>query len=157
LIDDSVPHGRQYNAKGNNLRALDDAAIETILAHYATDDKTPTSAVLLGWMGGAMARVDAQATAFGERTAPLFFEIATSCPRGNAELFARNRQWARDLAEALAPASAGSVYVNQLGNEGQERVRIAYGAAKYDRLAALKAKYDPDNVFRLNQNILPAR
>lgn len=63
------------------------------------------------------------------------------------------RAWTRDLYEALAPHASGGVYVNFLGNERAERVRAAYGAAKYERLVELKARYDPGNVFRLNQNI----
>jgi FAD/FMN-containing dehydrogenase len=65
--------------------------------------------------------------------------------------------WARGVWESHRPYSSGGVYVNFLGNEGQDRVRAAYGEAKYARLAALKARYDPDNVLRLNQNITPAR
>lgn len=156
MIDASVPHGMHYYAKGGNLRTLDDATFATLLAH-AAEAPMPTDAILLGWMGGAMARVDAEATAFGERTAPVFFEIVSSCPPDQMESFTRNREWARELAASLAIASTGSVYVNSLGDEGQERVRAAYGAAKYERLAALKATYDPENIFRGNQNIRPAR
>jgi len=71
-----------------------------------------------------------------------------------ADGFDEERAWARDFWSALAPHHT-SVYVNFLMEEGQERVRQAYGAAKYDRLRALKRRYDPDNLFRLNQNIPP--
>ena len=64
--------------------------------------------------------------------------------------------WARDVWAALQPSSAGGVYVNFLGEEGADRVRAAYGEAKYARLAQLKRRYDPENVFRVNQNIVPA-
>ena len=66
--------------------------------------------------------------------------------------------WTRSVWQAMEPFSAGGVYVNYLGtaaDEGTDRVKAAYGAAKYDRLAALKKKYDPENLFRLNQNIRP--
>src|SRR5205823_5947034 len=68
--------------------------------------------------------------------------------------FEEEREWARGFWSALEPHHAG-VYVNFLMNEGEERIREAYGAEKYDRLKALKRRYDPDNFFRLNQNIPP--
>jgi FAD/FMN-containing dehydrogenase len=63
--------------------------------------------------------------------------------------------WARDFWEAVRPQSLGRVYVNFLGEEGQDRVRAAYGPSKYERLRALKRTYDPTNFFRMNQNIVP--
>lgn len=66
-------------------------------------------------------------------------------------------QWARTYWEAVHPFSTGGVYMNFLGNEGEERVRAAYGFQKYERLVALKNKYDPTNLFRFNQNIRPTR
>jgi FAD/FMN-containing dehydrogenase len=63
--------------------------------------------------------------------------------------------WTREMWEAVRPYSTGRVYVNFLGDEGQDRVRAAYGEAKYERLRALKRTYDPTNFFRLNQNIRP--
>jgi FAD/FMN-containing dehydrogenase len=65
-------------------------------------------------------------------------------------------QWTRDFEAAMRPHSTGGVYVNFLGEEGADRIKAAYGPAKYARLAALKSKYDPTNFFRLNQNIKPA-
>ena len=64
--------------------------------------------------------------------------------------------WARDFAQAMQPFSTGQVYLNFLGDEGPARVKAAYGAARYERLVALKNKYDPTNLFRLNQNIKPS-
>jgi hypothetical protein len=64
-------------------------------------------------------------------------------------------RWARDFYGAVEPHAGGRVYVNLLGDEGEERVRAAYGEEKYERLRALKGRYDPSNVFRLNQNIRP--
>jgi len=64
--------------------------------------------------------------------------------------------WVRRLWEALRPFSSGGLYVNyQMGDEGEDRIRAAYGPEKYERLVALKNKYDPTNLFRLNQNITP--
>jgi hypothetical protein len=103
-------------------------------------------------MGGAVARVEESATAFNGRDAGFTFNI-----NGNSQTadgFEAERQWARDYWSALAPHHT-SVYVNFLMEEGEERVRQAYGGDKYDRLKALKRKYDPTNFFRLNQNITP--
>jgi FAD/FMN-containing dehydrogenase len=66
-----------------------------------------------------------------------------------------NMAWGRGFRDALAPYATGGVYLNFIGDEGEDRIRAAFGEEKYSRLAAIKAKYDPDNVFRLNQNIRP--
>lgn len=99
-----------------------------------------------------MARVGEDGTAFNGRAAGHTFNI-----NGNsrtAEGFDEEREWARGLWTALEPYHT-SVYVNFMMDEGQERVRQAYGPAKYQRLTALKRQYDSDNFFRLNQNIPP--
>ena len=95
----------------------------------------------------------ADETAIGARDVGFTFNItaATDGPDG----FDAERDWVREFWTALAPHHTG-VYVNFLMDEGEERVRQAYGADRYDRLKALKRRYDPDNVFRLNQNISPA-
>src|SRR5439155_15087276 len=105
-------------------------------------------------MGGAVARVGEDDTAFGNRRAAYAYNVNTMWfdPSEDAQQEASNREF----ATALAPFATGGVYVNFLGNEGEARVRAAYGDAKYDRLARLKRRYDPDNLFRLNQNIAPA-
>ena len=104
-------------------------------------------------MGGAVARVGDDKTAFSGRGSGFSLNI-----NGNAygaEGFDAEREWARRFWSALRPYHRG-VSVNFLMNEGEERVRQAYGAVKYDRLKALKRTYDPDNVFRFNQIIRPA-
>jgi len=73
----------------------------------------------------------------------------------SAEGFEEERTWARRLWSALKPYHTDTVYVNFLMDEGKDRVRQAYGAERYDRLKSLKRKYDPENLFRLNQNIAP--
>ena len=103
-------------------------------------------------MGGAVARVGEDETAFNGRGAGFTFNINGNT--ATAEGFDEQRRWARDYWSALAPFHT-SVYVNFLMDEGAARVREAYGAAKYERLRALKRKYDPANTFRLNQNIRP--
>ena len=124
-----------------------------IVAEYGRRIVSPISSIALWQMGGAVARIGEDDTAFNGRGAGFTFNI-----NGNSmtpDGFDAERQWARDYWSALAPFHTG-VYVNFLMDEGKERVRQAYGSAKYDRLKALKRRYDPDNVFRLNQNIPPA-
>jgi len=92
-------------------------------------------------------------TAFNGRNAGFTYNIGAST--ATAEGFDEEREWVRNFWSALEPHFT-SVYVNFLMDEGKDRVRQAYGAQKYDRLKTLKRKYDPDNVFRINQNIPPA-
>ena len=105
-------------------------------------------------LGGAMARVPADATAFAYRGAKIMANITVFFD--GADDKARRTAWASDFAAALNQGDAGA-YVNFLGDEGAERVRAAYPAATWDRLVAVKTKYDPQNLFRLNQNVPPAQ
>ena len=102
-----------------------------------------------------LSRVGRDETAFTQRDAAYNVNInAVWTPEDpDAE---RHIQWARDYFAAMQPHAGDRVYVNFLGDEGPHRVRQAYGSATYDRLAELKATYDPDNFFRLNQNIHPS-
>jgi len=103
-------------------------------------------------MGGAVGRVDASATAFAHRDAQHVLNInGVWTEPAEDEVHV---EWTRDLFTAMEPFSTGGVYVNFLGNEGEDRVRAAYGA-NYDRLVEVKRRYDPDNVFNSNQNIVP--
>jgi len=110
------------------------------------------SYALLFQPGGAVSRVGEDATAYSHRDALHVVNINSvwSDP-GDDET---NIAWGRRYSASLQPYASG-VYVNFLGNEGDERIREAYGAAKYERLTALKRDYDPDNFFRVNQNIPP--
>jgi hypothetical protein len=114
---------------------------------------SPITGMALWQMGGAVARIGENETAFDGRGAGFTFNI-----NGNSETadgFDAERDWARAYWSALSPYHTG-VYVNFLMDEGQERIRQSYGAAKYDQLKTLKRKYDADNFFRLNQNIQSA-
>jgi FAD/FMN-containing dehydrogenase len=151
MFDPSFEPGWWYYVKACDVAGLSDEVIETV-AEYGRRIVSPISSIALWQMGGAVARVGDNETAFHGRRAGFTFNI-----NGNsytAEGFDEERQWARDYWAALAPYHT-SVYVNFLMEEGEERIRQAYGAAKYDRLKALKRAYDPDNVFRFNQNIRP--
>ena len=92
-------------------------------------------------------------TAFGDRSAQYVLNVIARTP--DAEGFDANVEWARDTAQALAPVSRAGAYVNFMGDAGDERLRASYGDAKYERLVALKRRYDPTNLFHLNQNIAP--
>ena len=151
MLDPSIRHGHWYYVRSCDVAALTDDVIE-VMAEYGQQITSPITSIALWQMGGAVARVDEAATAFNGRHAGFTFNI-----NGNSETadgFENQRQWARRYWDSLAPHHTG-VYVNFLMEEGEERVRQAYGAKKYDRLKALKRKYDPTNFFRLNQNIRP--
>ena len=150
--DSLFPRGRRYYWKAQFLRSLSGAAIDTLLEVYA---RSPSAASLLvlQHVGGAIARVPASATPYANRDARYdCFPVSIWDARSDDDAAIR---WARDVWNAVRPFSTGGVYANNLGEEGEDRVRAAYGE-NHARLAALKAKYDPSNFFRLNQNIRPA-
>lgn len=146
------PPNRLNYWKSSFLKELSDDAIETMIAQFATVP-SPFSAAALEELGGVVSRVGRDETAFGERSAHYNL-IITSEWIDPAES-EKNIQWARDFWEAMQPFESEAVYVNYLGTEGEDRIKAAYGPTKYERLVALKNKYDPTNFFRLNQNIKP--
>jgi FAD/FMN-containing dehydrogenase len=151
MFDPSFRHGCWYYVRSCDVAELTDDVIDVVVEHGSRIG-SPISSLALWQMGGAVARVPENATAFNNRNAGFTFNI-----NGNSETaegFEAERRWARDYWSALAPHHT-SVYVNFLMEEGEERVRQAYGAEKYERLKALKRRYDPTNFFRLNQNITP--
>jgi hypothetical protein len=110
------------------------------------------SRIFIEHLGGAMGRVPTDATAFVHRTAPFdLIVVAGGFPREATE---HNMEWARRASSAMRPFMSGGAYVNYLADADAETVRAAYGPA-YERLVTLKERYDPHNVFRLNQNIRP--
>jgi FAD/FMN-containing dehydrogenase len=100
-----------------------------------------------------VARVGADETAFGERSAPYLLNVVARTPTEDG--YGTAVDWGRALHQSMEPVLTGGAYVNFLSAEGRDRVRAAYGE-KYDRLVALKDEYDPTNLFRLNQNIPPS-
>jgi FAD/FMN-containing dehydrogenase len=153
MFDPFVPHGWHYHWKSLELPPLTDAAIDTLVEHAAAMT-SPRSYCIVFQLGGALGRVDAQATAFAQRGATHNVNInAVWTPEDrDAEL---HIAWARAFFDAMQPHARGGVYVNFLGDEGPDRVRAAYGPANHDRLLALKRAYDPTNFLRLNHNIDP--
>jgi len=154
MLDAGAPAGMQNYWKASYLAGVSDAAIDVLVEH-AGRMRSPLSQVHLHHMGGAIARVSKEATAFAHRDAALAMNIVGIWP-DPAENETHTR-WAREFADAIAPQTTGGVYVNFLGNEGEERVRAAYGDNTYARLVEVKTKLDPENVFQLNQNIRPKR
>ena len=152
MFDPTLPHGWWYYFRSCDVAELSDPVID-ITAEHAQRMTSPVNAFPIFHLGGAIARVGEDDTAFNGRTSGHTFNLnaATVTQEG----FDEEREWARGLWSALEPYHT-SVYVNFLMEEGQDRIRQAYGAARYDRLRALKREYDPDNFFRLNQNIPPS-
>ena len=148
--DAGAPEGRHYYEKARMLKYLSDEAIETI-ADYGAACTSPYSLVLIQHVHGAASRVSPTETAFALRGESYVISIVAAWEAGQTH---QHREWARTFWSALQPFASSGVYVNFLGNEGEERVRAAYGV-NYERLVALKNTYDPTNFFSLNQNIRP--
>jgi FAD/FMN-containing dehydrogenase len=148
--DAGAPDGRHYYETARMLKELSDEAIETI-ADYGVACTSPYSLVLIQHVHGAASRVSPTETAFALREESYVMSIVAAWEAGQAHL---HRAWARTFWTAMQPFASSGVYVNFLGNEGEERVRAAYGV-NYERLVALKNTYDPTNFFSLNQNIRP--
>jgi FAD/FMN-containing dehydrogenase len=155
LLEPSFPPGMQNYWKSNFLRELNDELIEILVEGFQSVP-SPTTAIAIEQLGGAVSRVPEDDTAFNHRGAPFNALVVSSWldPRENE----KHIRWTRQVWQALQPHSSGGVYVNYLGqeaDEGVDRVRAAYGPCKYERLIALKREYDPQNMFRMNQNIKP--
>jgi FAD/FMN-containing dehydrogenase len=152
MLDAGVPHGLHNYNRAEWLDDLSDDAI-TILVEHVERISSPLSQVILARMGGAVARVPADATAFPHRQARnLLWIVSTWRPDQDPE---PHLQWAQEISDAIKPCTAGGVYVNALGDERADRVRGAYGS-NWQRLTQIKRRYDPGNVFRHNANIAPA-
>jgi FAD/FMN-containing dehydrogenase len=146
------PHGYRNYLKTNYLKDLSDDAIDILVERYASVP-APYTHIVVEHMGGAVSRMDPDATAYNYRDAQYNFLIVGMWT--DAAEDARGIAWVRSLWQALQPFSSGHIYVNYESDVGVDRVQAAYGAAKYDRLVALKNTYDPTNLFRLNANIKP--
>ena len=151
MFDPSFPHGRWYYMRACDVAELTNDIIDITVEH-SMQIRSALTTFPIWQMGGAVARVGEDHTAFNGRRAGHTFNITAVSE--TAEGFDEEREWCRNFWSALKPHHT-SVYVNFLMDEGEERVREAYGAEKYARLKTLKRRYDPDNFFRLNQNITP--
>jgi hypothetical protein len=153
MLDGGAPHGRHYYWKSHRVPNLSDEVIDTIVGRV--ECITSPFSQIGGWaVGGAVSRVDPDATAVGRREVGFEFNIAAGWPPADLEP-GRHLDWVREGWEALRPHSVG-VYANFLSDEGAAGVEAAYGT-RLRRLTALKDRYDPANVFRLNANIPPSQ
>jgi hypothetical protein len=155
MLDAALPHGRGYYWKSCSLPPLTDEMID-VLIRQAEQITSPFSTLPLFTLGGAVAAVAEDATAFPNRKAQHNLNIVAAwgmnaSPDPDPQ---RHIAWVRQTWEAMQPFSTGG-YVNFMSDEPQGHLRAIYGPDKYARLVALKRRYDPENVFRHNQNIAP--
>jgi FAD/FMN-containing dehydrogenase len=151
ILDPLLTPGFRNYWKSHDFREVSDGLIDALIEH-ARKLPDPNTEIAFAQLGGAVSRVPNDATAYGHRDGQFVLNV-----HGRWEDPAKDSaciDWARDLFKATAPFATGSVYVNFLTQEEGDRVRAAYGR-NYDRLIKLKSKYDPSNLFRLNQNIRP--
>jgi FAD/FMN-containing dehydrogenase len=153
MVDAFTPRGLHYYVKSEWLGGLPDVVVSGLAGHHLTRT-SPMHQILVHQMGGAVARVPRDATAFAYRDAAFVLTVA-GCWRPEEPRDPHVR-WVRSTWEAALPGSLGGAYVNHLdADEGEDRVRDAYGPQTYDRLVAVKTAWDPDNVFHRNHNIRP--
>jgi hypothetical protein len=151
--DGGFPSGMQHYWKAGSLAALDDHSVGALL-EFAERMPSESSGIGLQQLHGAASRIDPTATAYPHRQAR--YDCLILSQWADPADSPRNIAWTRELFDALRPSFADGVYVNNLGEEGDVRVRQAYGC-NHERLVAVKTTYDPDNVFRHNQNIAPVQ
>jgi hypothetical protein len=152
LIDPGYPPGMRNYWTGDFLTGLPDEAIE-VLCGFHLSKPSPLTQILTLPGGGASARVPDGTMAIGQRQAPFNIHITSLWPDVADD--GVNIAWTRELSAAMKPFTTGRVYANFIGDEGEDRVVAAFGPEGYPRLQALKARYDPDNLFSSNQNIKP--
>ena len=154
MLDPRLQFGFHNYWKSNYMRELSDDAIETMVARFISVPSHQTT-ILIEHCGGAVGRVGADETAFNHRDSQYNFSILSlwSDPAESD----KNVKWTREFSEAMQPFCTEAVYANYMSeDDSEDRIMAAYGGPeKYKRLAALKNKYDPTNLFRLNQNIKP--
>jgi FAD/FMN-containing dehydrogenase len=146
---DDGDHHPVASARAMFLDTVDLPVAETIVEHLQASTARMAAAEIRV-LGGAMARVSADATAFAHRNSRIMVNVAAMYERPDESVV--HEPWVTEFAEALCQDDGGA-YVNFLGDEGPERVRAAYPGRTWERLVAVKRRYDPDNLFRLNQNI----
>jgi FAD/FMN-containing dehydrogenase len=154
LLDDDYPDGMRYYWKSLYLDGLSDAAIDRI-AYWTEAAPSPLSTVDVWQLGGAIADADPDASAFAGRHAPFLLGVEANWEDPDAD--DANVAWVRDCLDDMRQFSDGSVYLNFPGflEDNEETMRTTFGAT-YEQLVALKDEYDPENVFRLNQNVEPS-
>ncbi|MFJ1754550.1 FAD-binding oxidoreductase [Kitasatospora sp. NPDC088134] len=152
MLDEGRGPGAGNYGRSEFLSVLDGAAIDC-LAERVAALPGPGAQLQLAFLGGAVARVGPEDTAYAYRSAPYLLSASGRWTDGPAE---PQVAWVRECWEAMRRFSSGGAYVNLMGQEGPARVVEAYGLPMYERLVALKDRYDPTNLFRVNQNIRPS-
>jgi hypothetical protein len=153
MADSAFPHGRRYYTKSGYFTYLDDSTIDRLVEAVATIPSSETQ-IELAYLGGAAARIDAKETAFGDRSAPFIMTLLANWSQASGD--AGNISWVRGLFNKLRPAMKPGVYVNFMSGDEQDRVPEAY-QERWERMVAVKTHYDPNNFFRLNQNVPPRK
>jgi hypothetical protein len=153
MADSAFPHGRRYYTKSGYFTRLSDSTIDSLVEAVATIPSSETQ-IELAYLGGAAARVAPDETAFGDRSAPFIMNLLANWSDASAD--GAHISWIRGLFDKLRPAMKPGVYINFMSGDEQDRVPEAY-RERWDRMVAVKTQYDPDNFFRLNQNVLPRK
>jgi hypothetical protein len=153
MADSDFPHGRRYYTKSGYFTYLDDLSIDRLVEAIATIPSSETQ-IELAYLGGAAARIGADQTAFGDRSAPFLLNLLANWSQPSAD--AGNIAWIRGIFNKLRPAMKPGVYINFMSGDEQDRVPEAYHE-RWERIVAVKSHYDPKNFFRLNQNVPPRR
>jgi hypothetical protein len=153
MADSEFPHGRRYYTKSGYFTYLDDSSINHMVEAVATVPSSETQ-IELAYLGGAAALVAAQETALGDRSAPFLMNLLANWSEASAD--ADNISWIRGLFNKLRPAMKPGVYINFMSGDEQDRVPEAY-QERWDRMVTVKSHYDPNNFFRLNQNVPPRK
>ncbi|OGU29818.1 MAG: FAD-linked oxidase [Ignavibacteria bacterium GWA2_55_11] len=151
MYQEEGPHPAAASLRSMFIDSVDTGTAESILAHLQ-ESKAMMSVAQLRMLGGAMARVPSEATAFAHRKRRIMVNLAALYERPQDSPVYES--WVERFTKDIRRGDA-NVYVNFLGDEGKDRIRMAYPGTTYDRLADIKALYDPDNFFKLNHNILP--
>jgi hypothetical protein len=153
MADHEFPHGRRYYTKSGYFKKLDDQDIRRMVEALTTIP-SPASQIELSYLGGATGRISAGETAFGDRSSPFIVNLLGNW--SDAADDAANVAWIRGLFAELRPSMTPGVYVNFMSGDEQDRVPEAY-RERWDRLVDVKTHYDPNNFFRLNQNVQPRK
>jgi FAD binding domain/Berberine and berberine like len=153
MADHEFPHGRRYYTKSGYFKKLDGQDIRRMVEGLGTIP-SPASQIELSYLGGAAGRIDAGETAFGDRSSPFIVNLLGNWSDSAED--AANIAWIRGLFADLRPSMTPGVYVNFMSGDEQDRVPEAY-RERWDRLVYAKTHYDPNNFFRLNQNVRPRK
>jgi hypothetical protein len=151
MADHEFPHGRRYYTKSGYFKSLADREIQCMVDALATIP-SPASQIELSYLGGVAGRIDAGETAFGDRSSPFIVNLLGNWSDPVED--AANIAWIRGLFAELRPSMTPGVYVNFMSGDEQDRVPEAY-RERWERLVDVKTHYDPNNFFRLNQNVRP--